>query len=166
MAEARKASAGARATGAAAAIAAAIAIVLPFTEVREGTKLSPYRDIGGKLTVCTGETRVKMRRYTPAECRTMLERALREDYAPPVLACVPQLADNRYALAAAIDAAYNAGPRRVCASPMAARFRARDWHGGCSAYRGWIETAGGKWYRGLANRRNAEAELCRAGLAA
>ena len=154
-----------RAGGAAAAIAAATLLVLPFTAQHEGTRLVPYRDVGGVLTVCTGETRVAMRRYTAAECQAMLERAIASDYAPPVLACVPQLADNRFAFAAAIDAAYNAGVARVCRSPMAARFRLRDWRGGCAAFRGWVATVHGKPVRGLIVRREHEAALCARGLA-
>ena len=85
----------ARAGSAAAAIAAAALIVVPFTGPREGTKLVPYRDLGNKWTVCNGETRVAMRRYTAAECSALLAKAVQSDYAPPVLACTPQLADNR-----------------------------------------------------------------------
>ena len=146
------------------ALAAAALIVTPFTARWEGTRLDPYRDVGGVLTVCTGETRVEMRRYTPAQCDAMLQSAIRHDYGPPVLACVPELADNRYALAASIDAAYNAGTAAFCRSPMAARFRLRDWRAGCAAFAPWRATVKGRPVRGLQMRRRDEVALCNRGL--
>lgn len=152
-----------RAGAAAAAIAAAALAVIPFLTVREGTRLVPYRDVGGVMTVCTGETRVEMRRYSPAECSTMLRTAITRDYAPKVLACAPELANNRAAFDASIDAAYNAGPAAFCSSPMAAQFRARDWRAGCAAFIGWRATVKGRPVLGLANRRRDEAALCAKG---
>lgn len=135
-------------------IAAAVALSLPVTKHWEGRRLTPYHDIGGVLTVCYGETRhVQDRRYTPAECDDMLRKAQATDYAPPILKCVPQLAENRYAFAAMIDAGYNAGVARVCRSPMAAHFRAGRWRQGCEAFKGWVATVRGLMVRGLLNRR-------------
>ena len=122
---------GKKALDAVAVITAVAMVVTPFTAAHEGRTLTPVRPVPGDvLTVCHGETRVAMRRYTPAECTALLRKAITSDFAPPVLACVPQLADNRFAFAASVDAAYNAGPGRFCRSPMAARFRVRDWRGG------------------------------------
>lgn len=167
LARAYPASSPARRAGTAAAAIAAVALfVTPFTGAHEGERLTPYKDIGGVWTVCGGETRVAMRRYTHSECQAMLSRAIASDYAPPVLACVPQLASNRYAFAASIDAAYNAGSTGFCRSPMAARFRVRDWRGGCAAFNSWRATVAGRPVRGLANRRRDEAALCSKGLAA
>lgn len=152
--------------GIAAAIAAAVLIVTPFTAAHEGIRTIPYADIGGKMTVCYGETRVAMRVYSPAECRSLLTKALTSDYAPPVIACVPQLADAPYPFAASIDAAYNAGAGAFCRSPAAARFRLRDWRGGCAALIGWRATVKGVPVRGLANRRRDQMALCLTGLPA
>lgn len=154
-----------RGGAAVAAIAAAALLVTPHLQRWEGTRLTPYADLGGVMTVCTGETRVAMRRYSSTECAAMLDKAVRSDFAPPVLACVPQLAENRHAFAASIHLAYNVGTGAFCRSPAAARFRVRDWRGGCAAIVGWRATVKGQPVRGLQNRRRDEAALCARGLA-
>lgn len=140
-------------------IAAAIGFAIPVIEKWEGTRLDPYRDIVGVMTVCTGETRVEMRRYTRAECRTMLETAARSDYAAAVLRCAPMLQHRAYALAASISLAYNIGGAAFCRSSVARRFNAGNWRGGCDAFLMWNK-AGGKVVRGLDNRRRDERALC------
>jgi lysozyme len=84
------------------------------------------------------------------------------DYAPAVLKCVPGFADQRrrYAFAASIDAAYNAGTSAFCRSRMARSFNAGKWKAGCEGFRGWYVLAGGKKLPGLARRREAERSLC------
>lgn len=149
--------------GVAAAIAAAVLIVTPFTAAHEGLRQAPYADIGGKMTVCYGETRVAMRRYSPAECKALLTKALTSDYAPPVIKCVPQLAEKPYPFAAMIDAAYNAGAGAACRSPAAALFRQRQWKAGCEALVGWRDTVKGVKIRGLQNRRRDQVALCLTG---
>ncbi len=42
----------------------------------EGKRNDPYKDIVGVPTVCYGETRVQMRRYSDAECKDMLADGL------------------------------------------------------------------------------------------
>ena len=83
------------------AIAAASAVAIPFIAGWEGKRNDPYSDIVGVKTVCYGETRVTMRRYTDAECLQMLNRAVTEDYMKPVLECTPILGYYPYALAMA-----------------------------------------------------------------
>lgn len=147
----------------AAGIAAALAIAAPFAvplkERWEGRSLDPYQDIVGVWTVCYGETRVEMRRYTPAECTAMLDRAYREDFGPAVLRCAPALADKPRALAASVSLAYNIGTSAFCRSTAARRFNAGDIRGGCEAMKRW-NMAGGRVIRGLVNRRADEARLC------
>ncbi len=143
----------------AAFVAVALAISAPVIEGWEGTKTVPYRDIVGISTVCTGETRVEMRRYTPAECKAMLERTLASDFAPAVLKVVPGLQDRPYQFAAAISLTYNIGPAAFARSTVARRFNAGDWRGGCDAFLSWV-MAGGKRVQGLVNRREAERKLC------
>ena len=82
------------ATGGVGAIASALMLATPMVEKWEGTKLDPYKDIGGLLTVCTGETRVPMRRYTPVECKTLLDKTLAREFAPAVLKTVPSPAST------------------------------------------------------------------------
>lgn len=154
---------GVRATGAASAIAAAALIATPFIEAWEGTRTVPYRDIVGVWTVCTGETRVAMRRYSPAECRDLLRRAILSDYGTGVLAAVPALEDRPRPLAASISLAYNIGVPAFARSTAARRFNRGDWRGGCDAFLMWTR-AGGRTVRGLVNRRRAERRLCLEGV--
>jgi len=144
-------------------IALAMALATPMVEHWEGTRLTPYRDIAGITTVCTGETRVAMRRYTSAECAAMLRRALADDYAPAVLKAVPALRDRPHQLAAALSLAYNIGPAAFARSTVARRFNAGDWRGGCDAFLMWVN-AGGRRVQGLVNRRESERKLCLRGL--
>lgn len=161
----------------AAFIALALAIVTPTIEQWEGTKTDPYRDVAGIWTVCTGETRVEMRRYTPSECKVMLERTLEADWAPAVLKAVPALHDRPYQFAAAISLTYNIGPVAFAGSTAARRFNAGEWKAGCDAFLGWNgimvsrpnpsqkcrKLSNGKYFcevQGLVNRREAERKLC------
>jgi lysozyme len=146
---------------ASAAIIAACLIAAPLTAMFEGLRTKPYADPGdGRLTVCYGETEREMRRYTPDECRVLLEARQQKDYAPAVLKCVPAIGSKPNAFAASIDAAYNAGTAAFCRSPMTKRFNAGDWAGGCNAFSGWYVTAKGKKLPGLVRRREAERTLC------
>lgn len=140
-------------------IGLAVLIASPIIEQWEGTRTNPYKDVVGIATVCTGETRVEMRRYTPAECKVMLERTLNSDFAPAVLKVVPAIKDRPYQYAAAISLTYNIGPAAFARSTVARRFNAGDWRGGCDAFRSWV-MAGGKRVQGLVNRREAERKLC------
>jgi lysozyme len=143
-------------------IALAVLISAPFTAMYEGLRTKPYPDPGNPkvLTVCFGETEMPMREYTADECAVLLKARQAKDYAPAVLKCVPGLASRKYAFAASIDASYNAGVAAFCKSPMAVRFKAGDWAGGCKAFSGWYIRGGGKVLKGLVRRREAEARLC------
>lgn len=145
------------------AIAIALAMAAPIVSKWEGTRTDPYRDIVGVWTVCTGETRVTMRRYSAAECDALLRRALAQDYAPAVLRAVPALADRPHQLAASISLAYNIGARGFARSTVARRFNAGDWRGGCDAFLMWSR-AGGREVRGLVRRREDERRVCMTGL--
>jgi len=149
-----------------AVIAAAVLIAAPLTASFEGLRTKPYKDPGdGRATVCYGETEREMRQYTPEECKVLLQARLAADYAPAVLKCVPAISERPQILAASTDAAYNAGTAAFCRSPMARRFNASDWAGGCQSFVGWYVRGGGKVLPGLVRRRQAEAALCRRGLA-
>lgn len=125
----------------------------------EGTKTVPYKDIVGKWTVCTGETRVKMQPYTIDQCRAFLHTAIRSDFGKGVLACTPQLAPSVYQLGAAISVAYNIGVADWCGSTMARQFKAGDWYAACQAMALWNK-AGKVVVTGLVNRRNDEMRAC------
>jgi lysozyme len=130
----------------------------------EGLRERPYRDLVGIATVCYGETRVPMRRYTRAECDMLLATALRDDLAPSLLRIVPTLADRPGPFVASLSLAWNIGAGAYARSTVARRFRAGDWRGGCDAFLMWNK-AGGKVIAGLARRRAAERRLCLAGAA-
>lgn len=124
-----------------------------------GPRLVPYRDIVGKWTVCTGETRVKMQPYTLGQCRAFLRTAITSDFGKGVLACTPQLATSVYQLGAAISVAYNIGVAAYCGSTMARQFKAGDWYSACNAFALWNK-AGKVVVTGVVNRRNDEMRAC------
>lgn len=64
-------------------IAAALLLAVPLIGKWEGKRNDPYLDIVGVPTVCYGETRVEMRRYSDDECKAMLQDAVR-GFALPV----------------------------------------------------------------------------------
>lgn len=138
--------------------AGAAAILIPFVGGWEGKRNDPYKDIVGVWTVCYGETRVAMRRYTDTECEEMLAEGL-ADFAAPVLARNPELKGRPNQLAAAVSLSYNIGSAAYSRSTVARRFSARDWKGACDAFLLWNK-AGGKEVKGLTNRRRAERAIC------
>lgn len=138
--------------------ASAAALLIPLVAQWEGKENDPYRDIVGVMTVCYGETKVQMRRYTDAECRDMLDKSL-AGYAAPVLKCTPGIRQRPGVVAAAVSLSYNVGSAAYCRSTAAKRFNAGNYAGGCEAMT-WFDKAGGRKVRGLTNRRAAEYRIC------
>lgn len=148
---------------------AAMAVALGLTTKWEGTKTVPYRAvINGHLdkwTVCTGETRVEMKTYTLAQCRSFLEKAIRSDYGLGVLRCAPTIQNSPYQLGVSIDHAYQFGVAAFCASTMAKQFQAGDWYLACRAFEAWNKV-GGKVAQGVVNRNVDRMRVCFTGLTA
>lgn len=144
------------------ATAAAVPVAVFFIGPWEGKENDPYTDIAGVRTVCYGETRVEMRRYSDAECLAMLNKAV-EGFANQVLQCTPILANHPYQLAAATSLSYNIGIGAYCRSTAAKLFNSGDLRSGCNAMTLWNK-AGGRVVQGLVNRRKAERQLCLTGL--
>jgi lysozyme len=142
--------------------ASAAALMIQLVGTWEGKRNDPYRDIVGVWTVCYGETRVPMRRYSNAECEAMLADGL-GDFAKPVLARNPELRQRPEMLAAATSLAYNIGPSAYARSTVAREFSAGRYGAACDAFLRW-NRAGGREVRGLTRRRQAERALCREGL--
>ena len=142
--------------------AGAAATLLLFVSAWEGKSNDPYKDIVGVWTVCYGETRVQMRRYSDAECKVMKADAL-VDFAEPVLKRNPELRGRDNQLAAAVSLAYNIGSAGYNRSTVARRFSQGRWREACDAFLLW-NRAGGRVVRGLDNRRRAERDLCLRGL--
>lgn len=137
---------------------AAAALLTTTVAMWEGKSNDPYKDIVGVWTVCYGETRVKMRRYTDAECTAMLQEGL-ADFAGPVLKRNPDLRNRPHALAAAVSLSYNIGTAAYTRSTVARRFSERRWREACDAFLMWTK-AGGRTVQGLVNRRRHERALC------
>lgn len=141
----------------------ALLFAVPFIGGWEGKRNDPYRDLAGIQTVCYGETRVKMRRYTDQECLDMLRRAVEKDFMQPVLKTTPTLEDRPYELAAATSLAYNIGVSAWEGSTARKKFLQGKFIDGCKAFRPWDKVRkNGKLVavRGLANRRKDEIKLC------
>lgn len=139
------------------ASAAVLALAVPVVMHFEGMRTKPYLDPVSVLTVCFGETNVKMREYTPAECRAMLNGSLSEHW-QQIAHCVPADAPDRVK-AASTSFAYNVGSGAFCASTMSRKLMARDYAGGCAELSRWTY-AGGQQLPGLVKRRAAERALC------
>lgn len=145
-----------------AALAAALLIATPFIGKWEGKRNDPYKDIAGITTVCYGETRVPMRKYSDAECTEMLDKAV-SGFAEPVLKLTPTLADKPHALAAVTSLAYNIGITNYSKSSARARFLNGNMDGGCAGIKLWDKArVNGKLQtvQGLVNRRADEYKLC------
>lgn len=145
---------------------AAAAILTPFLSTWESSgnaRLVAYKDIVGVWTLCDGETKGVHPGMTdtPQGCALRLDKRVAEDFAPQVLKCAPALRGHNYQLAASISLTYNIGTRGFCGSTVARRFNsgARNWASACDAFLMWNK-AGGKFVRGLDNRRRAERSLC------
>lgn len=143
----------------AAVISAAVAFVGP----EEGLRTEPYRDLGGILTVCYGDTIVPMRTYTVAECDDMFAARLRE-FAFRLGRCI----ENPSAIPAKSSVAilswsYNVGTGAACGSTLVRKLNAGDLRGACNELPRWNKV-NGKVVRGLTNRRAREQALCLEGV--
>lgn len=160
-----------KSVAAAALTAAVISAVIPLTTRWEGTDLIAKRDLigtGHPLTYCHGQTVVDGavragQRFTPAQCDALLVKSLPK-YLNPLLACIKRPVPVKV-MGAALDAAYNAGPLAVCASPFVRHINAGDLKGACNSLPGWYVYASGMKVRGLINRRLAEQKFCEEGIA-
>lgn len=141
-----------------AAMAAMLAVATPAIKHYEGYSATPYRDVIGKLTVCYGETNVRMRRYSRAECDAMLNGHAAE-YGAAVAKRNPSLVGHPWQWAAATSLAYNIGVANYVRSTVARLFDAGRWRDACNHFKDW-KYAGGRVNKGLVNRRQDETRLC------
>lgn len=144
-------------------------ILLPFLERWEGVRLVAYQDIVGVWTICMGETRGVQPNDTLTidDCRAHTREMAREyraalhgHFTHETLA---------YRLTPARDAALtsltiNIGQGAAGRSTAVSRLNGGDIAGACRAIR-WWNKAGQRIVRGLVLRRQAEFDLCMAGLA-
>lgn len=161
--------------GVAVIIAGLVAAAAPLATKWEGYRGKAYLDPAHILTQCYGETEGvdPSRIYSKDECAAKLRKRMAKDYAPALLACLPELMDpkRQFVGGALLDASYNAGPAAVCKSPMAAEIRAGNWRQACDRLPGWYVTARNRKtgvrvrLPGLVNRRNDERLVCLRGAA-
>ncbi|MGS1116859.1 lysozyme [Castellaniella sp. UC4442_H9] len=127
----------------------------------EGIRYVPYTDPGnGTLTVCYGHTGpdiVLGKRYTPAECQTLLRAdQAKAEAAVDRLVKVPI---DKYQRAALIDFAFNKGPGNLASSTLLRLANAGQAMAACEQYARWVK-AGGRVLPGLVNRSDADAWVC------
>lgn len=136
----------------------------------EGVSYTPYKDIGGVVTVCHGYTGIiENRAYTPQECTTLLKREL-DKHGKGVLACITQpLKQHEYDAFTLM--AYNVGVTAFCQSTTVKHFNAGNVYEACNAIAytpagkpNWSYVQG-KFVQGLHNRRMYERSICLGGTA-
>lgn len=143
--------------------AGVVLALVAFTPTWEGMDPVAKRDMigtGHPITYCYGQTAefgvIKVgTRFTKKECDEKLAASLPK-YIEPVGRCV-KVAVPVKTMAALVDGAWNAGPARVCASPMVRLINAgRPIKQACDAFDGWIVTSDHKVRTGLIDRRSGE----------
>lgn len=143
--------------------AATLTACAAFVGDFEGLYTRAYLDPIGIPTICFGETEgVKMGdRYTPAQCREILEKKLPR-YWSEIAGCMgADLADNMpdTRKIAFTSFAYNVGSGAFCRSTLLKRLREGRTVAACNELLKW-NRAGRKIFRGLERRRQAERKLC------
>jgi len=152
-------------TAFAAALAAMALIATPIYVSHEGSRLTPYRDVVGVLTVCSGETRgVENRRYTEAECDEMTQDIM-EDFGTEVAQANPSIVNYPNQWASHTIFAANVGVGQYKRSTVLRLDKAGKHREACRYMRNYTY-AGGRVFQGLVNRRTGtedrigEYELC------
>lgn len=149
-------------TGAGAGLMAIVmTAVTPQLQKFEGTRYTPYRDVGGVLTVCSGHTGpdvVVGHVYTPAQCSALTEQDAAKA-AQGVLKYSPQMLYHPMQLAALISFSYNVGVGSYSTSSVRVNFDHGDFKAGCADLLKYVNV-NGKYNSGLANRRTQEYSIC------
>jgi len=148
----------AKGAGLVGAVITMLALATATIATWEGKRNDPYRDPIGVMTVCYGETRVAMRRYSDQECLAMLETAAAE-FAEGVRRRNPGIVDYPRQWAAHTSFAYNVGLASYDRSSVARLFAEGRQVEACRFLKRYV-FAGGRRLAGLARRRAAEMRLC------
>lgn len=142
----------------------AIAIAAVLVPSLEGVEYTPYRDVGGVLTVCyghTGKDIIPGRTYSKSECDALLEKDL-QPFARSVERSL-KVPAGEYQKAALISFSYNVGVNAFEHSSVLRNLNAGQYAQACDGLRKWVYVDRVK-VRGLMNRREVEREICRWGL--
>lgn len=138
----------------------AIAIATILISDLEGVRYEPYLDVAGITTVCYGHTGpdiIQGKRYTPEECKKMLDRDLLP-FSKSVERSV-KVPATEYQKAALISFSYNVGSRAFENSSLLRNLNAGNYSQACEGLKVWIYAGKKKW-KGLMNRRAVEQEVC------
>lgn len=144
----------------AAGLVVASAGLLGFIAHWEGSREQVYLDIVGVPTVCEGHTGPEVKlgdRWTKPQCDAILVKNV-DRFSDAVLGCV-QVPINQHQYDAFVALAFNVGSNAFCGSTLVRLANAGDVAGACKQILRW-NRAGGRVVKGLANRRQAEYELC------
>jgi lysozyme len=146
----------------------AAALVLWLVPQFEGTVLQGYRDLGGVVTACTGNTSAAMlgMAYTPERCRELLASDLVRHNAGLNGCVTAPLQDHERA--ALLSWAFNVGVGNACSSTLVAKANAGDMPGACAELSRWTYVAGRNCAApenalrcgGIPRRRAAERAMC------
>jgi len=127
----------------------------------EGTKYNAYDDVVGVVTVChgyTGKDINKNKKYTPQECKFLLEKEL-VIHAAGVLKCV-NVPLTQYQYDAFVLFTYNVGVNAFCTSNSVLKpLNQGRYTEACNGLLRWVY-ADGKYSKGLYNRRLYERSMC------
>lgn len=148
-------------------IGAASAALIGGATLWEGVRYEPYYDVAGVPTVCMGYTGPGItfgKRYSHEECTKLLKQELIE-HGNGVLQCITRpMKENEYNAFTLM--AYNIGVKAFCGSTTARLFNAGNSLLACDRIAfasdgspNW-SYAGGKFYKGLHNRRLYERSMC------
>lgn len=126
----------------------------------EGTKIEPYKDLGGIPTVCTGHTGpdVKMGvKWTPNACKEVLKKDLIK-HGDGILQCINvPLNQNQYNAFTLF--AFNVGVGGFCRSTLAKKLNQGQYTEACNGMYQWVYVNGQR-SQGLYNRRKVEVSMC------
>lgn len=126
----------------------------------EGTVYTPYRDVGGVWTVCTGHTGpdiIPGKRYTQTECDVLMAK----DLAPvkkEVDADV-KVPIGDFMRASMYSFAFNVGITSFRHSSLLRQLNAGNMTAACDDLRQWV-IVNGKRNKGLINRREIDRTVC------
>lgn len=126
----------------------------------EGQKSTPYRDVGGVWTVCSGITGpdvIPGKYYSDKECETLLSKHLAADK-QAVDSAVKVPIDNE-TRAALYSFTYNVGVTAFRRSSVLRHINAGNTQQACDDLRKWVYVNKQR-NRGLMNRREIERQVC------
>ncbi len=147
-------------------VISAVAVLAMGTLIKpwEGVRYTPYRDIGGILTVCYGHTGNDInpsKTYTYTECeRLLFKDTLAHEREMDKYIRVPLPTETK---AAFLSFTYNVGVSNFKNSTLLRKANSGDLTGACNELSRWVYVKRVR-IKGLENRRISERSLCLRGL--